>query len=157
MTPNNGYTGTVGFSVTSNPTIANACYTVTNAAVSGLTPATATVSIITNSANCTAGTTALVSRVPGGSPAPLGVALAGLLAIGFVGRRSRGLKSLVALAFVAVAAMGISGCGSGTVTTPPIAVPTTYAAKGSYTIVVQGTDSVNASNTQFTTFVMTVQ
>ena len=52
----------------------------------------------------------------------------------------------------------MSGCGSGTVVAPPITVtPTGYVAKGAYTIVVQGTDSVNASNTAYATFTLTVQ
>ncbi len=173
VTPSNGYTGTVGFAVSANPTIANACYTVTNATVSGTTAATATLSIITNQANCTTGTTTLLRHPLGAaaiasgdtpphtparrSPAPVGLALAGLLGIGFIGRRSRGLKSIVAVALLALAGFGISGCGSGTVTASPISASTTYATKGAYTIVLQGTDSANGSNTQFTTFTLTVQ
>ena len=83
--------------------------------------------------------------------------MAGLLAVGFLGRRSRGLKSLVAVLLLAVAASGVSGCGSGTVTASPIAAQTNYVAKGSYTIVVQGTDSANSANTGYATFTLTVQ
>lgn len=170
VTPNNGYTGTVSFTVTANPMIANACYTVTSATVAGAAAATASISIITNSANCTGNVTALAKHplgsgvaanrapagVPGSRGVPVGLALAGLLGLGLVGRRSRGLKSLVAAALLAVAGFGLSGCGSGTVVTSPIATQANYAAKGAYTIVVQGTDAANAGNTAFATFTLTV-
>lgn len=169
VTALNGYTGTVNFTVTANPVIANACYTVTSAGVAGTT-GTGSISIITNQANCTASTTTLfkgkltaANAVPARQPqrpgVPAGLAMAGLLAVGFLGRRSRGLRSLVAVAVLAIAAFGISGCGSGTVTSSPIGTQpaTNYAAKGSYTVVVQGTDSLNSGTTAYATFTLTVQ
>ena len=167
VTPSNGYTGTVNFSVTSNPTLANVCYTATSANVTGAT-ASGTLTIYTNQTSCGSGTTTLVKRAsgmaantapvrtPGRSPAPVGIALAGLLAVGFLRRRSRGLRSLLAVALLGVAGYGLSGCGSGTIVTSTLA-PSTLATKGVYTIVVQGTDSANAANTSFATFTLTVQ
>lgn len=172
VTAANGYTGTVNFTVTASPVISNACYTVTPAAVTGAT-ATGSISIITNAANCTTGTTTLYkgkltasNTMPDApsdrrnrSEVPVGLAFAGLLMLGLVGRRSRALRSLVAVALLAVAAFGLSGCGNGTVTSTNIgsAVVTNYAAKGSYTIVVQGTDSATTSNTAYAQFTLTVQ
>jgi len=177
VTPSNGYTGTVAFTVTTSPLISGACYTAPNATV-GATAATASVTIYTSSTLCPTGAVALLQTgvgkqamttipvQPGQSDSrkelPAGIAVAGLLALGLVGRRSRRLRGLVLVALLAVAGFGISGCGSsstagagitgggGTTTT------TTSAAAGTYTVTVTGEDTTSGQQAT-TTFSLTIQ
>ena len=168
VTPLNGYTGTVAFTVTASPTFANACYTATNATVTGTAPVTTTISINTNQASCGTGIalrkfgTLQASSTPSlplRSPIPVSLALASLVGIGFLGRRSRTVRGLVFAAALTFTGFAISGCGGGVVPnnlpTPP--VPTTFAAVGNYTIVVQGTDTLNPTNTTYASFNLKVQ
>ena len=136
---------------------------------------TATLTIITNGASCgsatalrkygavhafsrTAGSAQSdAPRLPGESPAPFGFALAGLMTLGLAGRRSRSMRGLVLVGVLAAMGFVLSGCGSGTVTPNNLPTPTAYAATGAYTILVQGTDTVTAANTAYTSFTLKVQ
>jgi hypothetical protein len=88
----------------------------------------------------------------GGNPAPLGVAFAGLLLAGFLGRRSRKLRGLAALIVLGAMGLALSACGnnnsiSTTVSDPP---------KGTYTITVTGQDSATATITATSTFTFVI-
>jgi len=85
------------------------------------------------------------------NPLPEGVAFAGLLLIGFLGRRSRKLRGLVAVLLLATAGLAISACGSSTVSTTVTDPP-----KGTYTGTITGNDSVTTSIKATTTFTFVI-
>jgi subtilase family serine protease len=170
ITPANGYTGTVNWSAeTSVPALVDGCYSIANTAVTGTAPVTTTLTVYTDSGQCTAATTTtttssavtanvrrrFASRAPAAGvsavtpakapfgPVPMGVAFAGLLAVGFVGRRSRGVRLLMVAGLFAVLGLGMSGCGGSSSTT----AAGTDATAGVYDITLTGTDSANAAIT----------
>ena len=59
ITPQNGYHGTISWSVVPSATIPSACYSLPNTTVSGSSPVTATLTITTATSTCVAGTTFL--------------------------------------------------------------------------------------------------
>jgi subtilase family serine protease len=166
ITPAGGYAGTVDFTVAVNASSAvltNACYSISNTAVSGTSPVTATLSIATSSASCsgaTAGFTAgkthgfvrLAGQTPASpfTPAPAGLALAGLALAYVGGRRSKKLRLLVYLAMLTAIAGALSGCGSSSTASA------TNAAPGTYTLTITGTDSVTSTITASTTITLTI-
>lgn len=83
------------------------------------------------------------------SPLPEGFALAGLLLIGYLGRKSRNLRNLVMVLALMVAGFAISACGGGS------SAPSN-PAKGTYTITVVGTDTNTKSITNKTTFTFVI-
>ncbi|MGA8727592.1 MAG: hypothetical protein WB608_02495, partial [Terracidiphilus sp.] len=87
-------------------------------------------------------------------PAPFGVAFAGLLLAGFLGRASRKFRTTVGLIALLVVGFAVSACGGGGGggTSAP-----TNPSKGTYTITVTGQDSASATNTANTTFTLTIQ
>jgi subtilase family serine protease len=170
VTPQNGYTGTIAFTVTSSPVVANACFAVPNVTVSGTTAVTAMMTVKTSSSLC--GTGAMIGAIgadrsrdgwwasvfgwTGGNAGRLnlvalsGLALSCIFLVGMVGLRSRRLGLIgAALVFVVVLA-GMSGCGGGGSASSTSANGSVNAAKGTYTLTVTGTDStagVKASGT----------
>jgi subtilase family serine protease len=175
VTPANGYTGTVAITLSSNPLINYGCFSATNANVTGTSAATSTVTINTISTSCGTGAVPLTQKgsgasavlhqpaVPAHSELPAGVAVAGLLALGFMGRRSRRLRGAIAIAVLAVVAgFGLSGCsgtstGTGVVgTTGGTTTTTGTAAKGTYTITVTGEDTTTGQQAT-TSFQLTLQ
>jgi subtilase family serine protease len=162
VTPQNGYTGTIAFTVTSSPAVANACFAVPNVTVSGATAVTAMMTVKTSSALCGAG--AMVGGVGNAHPsgggwwsnvydwtgsgfaqlnlvAVSGLALSCIFLVGLLGLRSRrwGLMG-AALVFVGIVAE-MSGCGGGSSASSTSANGSMNAAKGTYILTVTGTDS----------------
>jgi subtilase family serine protease len=175
ITPAGGYTGTVNLTLTGNPLIADTCFTPASGTVSGTTPAVATVTIYTTSASCTTTSQPLVKGAgassataptpaqPGNHELPAGIAMAGLVAIGFAGRRSRRLRGAIAVAMLAIAGFGLAGCGGGGTATGVIGTGTTTtttttgtAAKGTYTVTVFGEDASTGLQ-ESTSFSLTLQ
>lgn len=181
VTPSGGYTGTVKLSYsTSNDTaLKNLCLfaqtgfdTSGNLVVSGTTAAVGTINVDTKASDCTTsgalgshgmrliphnGVTHAGNQKSNGS-IPGGLAFAGLLLAGILGRSSRKLRGLACVIALAAAAFGLSACGSssggsggggggGGVTNP---------AKGTYTITFTGTDSVTSTNTATGSFTLTI-
>jgi hypothetical protein len=170
VTPQNGYTGTIAFTVTSSPAVTNACFAVPNVNVSGATAVTAMMTVKTSSSLC--GTGAMIGAVGadrsrdgwwanvfgwmGGKYGRLslvavsGLALSCIFLTGLVGLRSRRVGLIgAALVFVAVVA-GMSGCGGGGSAALTSTNGSVNAAKGTYMLTVTGTDStagVKASGT----------
>ena len=167
ITPAGGYTGTIQFSLTGSTSTLNAltntCPTLANAAVTGTSPVTQTLSIDTNAANCVATGSTRKTRHPtiwasgfgsvlSGSNGPLaaGIAFGVLLLAGFVGRSSRKLQWMLGLFLLATLGMVFTGCGgnnNNTVSNP---------AKGTYTLTLTGTDTSSAI-TASTNFTLTIQ
>jgi len=182
LTPAGGYTGTVNLTYTTsnNTALANLCVFagtgVTSSgavAVSSSSPVTASLTFDTNASDCSSSTVAIKSGVrklniraagkttgsrgPAPSPVPsrlpAEVAFAGLLLAGFLGRHSRKFRSTAWVLALAAAGLAMSACGSSSSTTgTTVANP----AKGTYTITMQGADSVTATNTATATFTLTI-
>jgi subtilase family serine protease len=177
VTPANGYTGTVNFTLPTNlGGVANICYT-TPAAVSvtGTAAVSTTFTIYTSASSCsTSGVTALhvasskPPTLPAGpsSPwkqAPIPAALAGMLLIACSRRRSGMLRisgtlaiSLFALGISSFALTGCSNNASGTTSTSTTTTTTTNATPGTYSFVVKGTDNASSSITSSATVSLTV-
>ncbi len=85
-------------------------------------------------------------------PVPAGIAFAGLLLVGFLGRYSRKFSAMAGLVALLAVGLAVSACGGGSTT--PI-TPTTPTATN-YTITVTGTDSASSAITASTTFTFTV-
>lgn len=179
ITPANGYTGTVNWSAeTSVPTLTNGCYNINAVSVPGTAAVTTTLTVYTNEVNCTAATSSAVAspnarrrflpgaaKVAAGMPmrspfhsVPMGIAMAGMLAVGFLGRRSRGVRLLMVAGLFAVLGFGVSGCSSGSMApaqpatgsapAPPATGPASEnATAGVYDITLTGTDSANTAIT----------
>jgi subtilase family serine protease len=180
VTPGGGYTGTVDVSFdTSNDTaLQNLCYEFSpnmnsagdgTVAITGTSAGTTTLSLDANAADCAStaavqksGRHALRSLHPGvvasntaenkkSSPLPMTVAFAGLLLVGFMGRKSRKLRGLAALLLLATVGLAVSACGGGVTNTPYSNPPV-----GTYTVTVTGTDSATSAITQTTTFTFVI-
>jgi hypothetical protein len=177
VTPAGGYTGTVeiAFDTSNDNALGALCYEFTDTlsngdgsvSVSGTSPVTTQLTFDTNAADCaTSGAVRKTgkhavrtmhrtnaSNIPasngGGKITSAGLALAGLLLAGFLGRSSRKFRGLACLLLLmaigmAVSACGGSGNGSTTISDPP---------KGTYTVTLTGQDT-NSSTipTATTTF-----
>jgi subtilase family serine protease len=165
VTPSGGFVGGVALTFSTTSTIVNACYLPGTVTVGGASPASNAITIYTNSTTCpgnasalsrAGGTRASVDSAPHFpmSPLPTGFALAGLLAVGFVGRRSRRLQGVVLIALLAIGGSAIAGCGS---TAAGVSGPPTTAPTGSYTVTVTGVDTATKAKTATTTFTLTIQ
>jgi subtilase family serine protease len=174
VTPVNGYTGTVSWTVTTNYSVAEtACYSISNASVTGSSPTTATLSVTTGGTSCPTGTTPLVrkggtqaaaARLPAQpshqSPAIPALATLGVVSLLFLGRRNRRLPTLLAVVVLAGVGLGLSGCGGGSSSGGGGGGgggggATTY----NYTVTVIGADTTTGSIAANTTlaFTLTVQ
>jgi hypothetical protein len=168
------YTGTVDLTFTSsnNSALTNLCYQFGtqlssgdgSVTVSGTTAVTTTLTFDTNASDCVSAAIAKsgnhamhrfgpvkTSQNNTPSRAPLAVAFAGLLLAGFMGRSSRKLRSLAAVIGLLAIGLGLSACGSSSVSTTVANPP-----KGTYTITVTGQDSTTATITGTTTFTLTI-
>lgn len=161
VTPQNGYTGTVAWTVSSSPALTNGCFSIANATVSGTTAVAATLTINTIASACA--TPALVGAgvdpryIPDGTPSiyrkdptpfaalqvnQASMAIVGLLLVGLLGR-SRRLATLATLCVLAAIGLAAAGCATVGSSAPPASSPT--VAKGSYTISIVGTDTTTTS------------
>jgi len=172
ITPQNGYTGTIAWTVSSSPALTNGCFIIPNTTISGTTAVATTLTVNTVASACP--TPALVGKgvsprsIPDGAPhtnekdlTPFlalqanqaGMAMVGLLFVGLMGRRCRRLATLATLCVLAAIGLAASGC-AGVASTPPPSSPT--AAKGNYAITIVGTDSTTPSITASTSLTLTI-
>jgi len=135
VTPSGGYTGTVDFSLaTSSSYLQNyACYTLSNASVTGTTAVSQTLTVYLGTTTCASVATsgknthafkaASAKQMSANQPHPLrndsGVqaaafSLAGVLLAGLVGWRFRRLRAFAAVALLAVLGFALSGCSGST-------------------------------------------
>jgi hypothetical protein len=170
INPVGGYTGEVlmNYNTSNNTALANLCVYaqyVTNGYASiqvvGTTAETTTITFDTKASDCYAaapvGSTPLrilsgtkISKNNAPNPAPLGVAFAGLLLAGFLGRRSRMFRTMAGVIVLLLATLTVSSCGNSS-NSP------TNPLTGTYTITLTGHDSVTSSITAQTTFTLTIQ
>jgi len=179
VTPSGGYTGTLNLSyATSNDTaLANLCVFAgtgfnndTSVTITGTVAATGQITIDTNAADCASTTGGVVTgrglrmiphagsfraanHPPGNSGRlPAGIALAGLLIAGFLGRSSRKLRQLSCVIALASLGLAFTACGGTSGNTAQIQDP----AKGTYTITFSGTDSTNTALTAQSSFTLVI-
>ena len=174
VTGSNGYSGTVDLNIdfgSSDSSLGNLCYgfgtggsaagiiTVSTANGNGTT----TLLLDTNASDCATADAIKASRMrpfkmhtaphtltsKNGSRGlvPEGMALTGLLAIGYLGRRSRKLRGLVAVLVLATVGMMVSACGGGGGSSGPSNPP-----KGTYTGTISAQDTATSSITGSATF-----
>lgn len=138
ITPQNGYTGTLELAVdfgADNATLKNLCVSFANqnssglgtVAVSGSGAVTTTLLLDTNHSDCSTTAASLKSgvsqfkpavlnhpqRSSNPSPLPAGMTLAGILAMGYFGRRSRLLRNTTAVLALVAIGLTVSACGGG--------------------------------------------
>jgi subtilase family serine protease len=165
VTPKNGYTGTIGWSVSASASLSNACYSISNTTISGSSAVTATLTIDTSASACSSssikGTNvkrkllSVVSTIPDDNERPLSgslaahatAALAGMLfAIAF-GYRPRKPCRLGGVFLMVLVGLALAGCGSSS--------SSSDATKGTYTLTITGTDT-SSSIAATTTMTLTI-
>jgi len=155
ITPQERYAGTISWSVSSSPPLTNGCFSLPNATVSSSGAVTATLSINTSSTACGAvarllDASGLVHAAENREPKspvhgmPFGLTLGGFLFAGVLTSHPGRLRVLAGILLLATLAVGLSGCGGGSSSTPPAPVSHTVAP-GNYTLTVVGTDTSNSS------------
>jgi len=169
ITPQEGYTGTISWAVTSSPKFTNGCFSIANANVSGTTAVTASLSINTTSTACggaamlslpgPTGARAVVSRNFArrvNSPfrgTALGLAMGGLVLAGVFVCRPGKTRAVSGMLLLTALMLGIPACGGGS---PPSVNTNNKVAQGTYTLTVVGTDTTSASISGSTSFSITV-
>jgi hypothetical protein len=172
ITPQNGYTGTIGWSVSSSPSISNACFSLPNATVSDSSAVSATLTIRTSGAACASGavigTQGNMRRTVGAGPVasrrevprtvPSGttqasLGLAGLLLVGIIGFRFRKLGMLAGVFLLVAVGFSVGGCASTSSTPAPVS---SNAPRGTYTVTIVGTDTATATITASTTMTLVI-
>ena len=183
VTPAGGYTGTLNLSyATSNDTaLHNLCVFAgtgfnndTSFTVSGSTAATGQITIDTNASDCASTTGGVVTGrglhlIPRAKRSlkagnnvpkehgrlPAGIAFAGLLIAGFLGRSSRKLRQLACVIALVSLGLAMSACGGGS-STGGGGSQVQDPAKGTYTITFSGTDSTNTALTSQSSFTLVI-
>jgi subtilase family serine protease len=167
ITPQKGYTGTIGWSVSINTSLSNACYSLSDATVSGTSAVTTTMTIYTNSSACASASaqgsngkrlfsggvmrSGIDNRPNSGlSPAKAGMSMGIVLLVGLLGYRPRKFRAYAGVFLIVALSFGISSCGSGSSSS------STNAAKGTYTLTIVGTDTSSSSITASTTMTLTI-
>lgn len=168
ITPQNGYTGTIGWSVSASSSLSNACYSISNVTVSGTSPVTTTMTIYTSESACAnasvKGSNGKRLFISGGmmrsgvnnrptsglNTAKAGMSMGIVLLVGLLRYRPKRFRAYVGVFLIAVLSFGISACGSGSSSS------STNAAKGTYTLTIVGTDTSSSSITASTTMTLTI-
>jgi subtilase family serine protease len=167
ITPQNGYTGTIGWSVSTSLSLSNACYSLSDATVSGTSAVTTTMTVYTSKSACanasakgsngkrlfTGGVmrSGIDNRPNSGfSPAKAGMSMGIALLVGLLGYRPRKFRAYAGVSLIVALSFGISACGSGSSSS------STNAAKGTYTLTIVGTDTSSSSITASTTMTLTI-
>jgi subtilase family serine protease len=183
VTPINGYTGTINWSLSGPSTLSSTttCFNIgtgTNSTttISGTAPVPVTLTIYTSASQCSgaslSGSGSSARRklavsasqaARGRSPARpfspgtgAGVALAGLLFCGLLGGRSRKLRLFLALGVISVVTLSTFGCGSSSSTTTTTTGNQSTTA-GTYVLTLSGADSASAVSSQPVNVTLTVQ
>jgi subtilase family serine protease len=160
VTPAGGYTGTVGFTVSGPSNLADTCYSVASAIVTGTPSVSSTLTINTTEAACATPsarriTVAGMNNATPGRRAfdPRNAWALVLLPFATLARfRRRRWSSTACVVLLAMAGLvALSGCGGGSSTTT-----VEEAAKGTYTLTVTGTDSTTTTLTNSTTLTLTI-
>jgi subtilase family serine protease len=168
ITPQNSYTGTIGWSVSASSSLSNACYSLSDATVSGTSAVTTTMTIYTSESACANASvkgpngrhlfisgSVIRSGIDNHPNSSLNTAKAGmsmgiLLLIGLLGYRPKKFCAHAGVLLIVALSLAISACGSGSSSS------STDAAKGTYTLTIAGTDTSSSSITASTTMTLTI-
>jgi hypothetical protein len=167
VTPQNGYTGTIGWSVSASSSLSNACYSLSDTTVSGTSAVTTTMTIYTSESACAnasvKGSNGKHLFITGGvirseinnrptsglNAAKAGMSMGIVLLVGLLGYRPKKFRAHAGVLLIAALSFGISACGSGSSSS------STNAPKGTYTLTIVGTDT-SSSITASTTMTLTI-
>lgn len=171
ITPMNGYTGTITWSISSSPSLTNGCFSLPATTISGTSAVTAALKIYTSSSACSntsaswpssgrnkfTGATASTYLYGAYDLIPLGTFLwlAGVIFLGWLGygsRRSRISAGFFFLVVVCLAALSCGGSGSSTASSN-----SSNAATGTYIVTVTGTDSASSSISASTSLTLSIE
>jgi hypothetical protein len=173
ITPKNGYTGTIGWTISSSPSLSNGCFSLPNTTVSGSSTVTAVLTVYSSASACSSALvpgTGRSRRFFGTAPSAYGnelhllstshvagacVALAGLLLLGLLGCPRRKLCTLAGV-FLLAACFAAAGCGGSGSGSSSSSSTTSNAPTGTYTVTIVGTDTSSSSITASTTMTLTV-
>ena len=167
ITPENGYTGTIGWSVSTSSSLSNACYSISDATVSGSSAVTTAMTVYTSESACANASakgsngkrlfTGGVMRsgidnhpTSGFNPAKAGMSMGIMLLLGMLGYRPGKFRAYAGVFLIVALSFGISACGSESSSS------STNAAKGTYTLTIVGTDTSSSSITASTTMTLTI-
>jgi len=167
VTPKNGYTGTIEWTIASSASISNACYLISNTTVSSTSAVTASLTIDTSSSACSSssmkGTNGKRMLLRGSSiipndndpPVPGGVIAAhattvveGLLFALILAYCPPKHHSVAGVLLILLCGLALAGCASSS--------SSSNAAKGTYSLTITGTDTATASITASTTMMLTI-
>lgn len=164
ITPQNGFTGTIAWTVTSSPALTNGCFSLPNTNVTGGGPATATLTVYTQASSCSnSALAAPVRRIsaPGARTtarrddpgAPWNdqdsILLAVISLLGLLGLQRGRFAAASRFASLIALTVAVAGCsGSG-------GAPA-KAATGTYTVTIAGTDTANSAKSATTSMTLTV-
>jgi len=168
ITPQNGYKGTVAWTVSSSPVLTNGCFSLPRVTVSGNAPVAVTLTVYTIASACSTSAAAraadrthgILGSIASNNDGPslscfpvcqAAVALVGLLFVGLLSRRSLRLGTLAAFCLLAAVGLGASACAGAASSTSA-----GNAAKGSYSVTIVGTDTASASITASTSITLTI-
>jgi hypothetical protein len=167
ITPENGYTGTIGWAGSSSSTLSDACYELSDAIVSSTSAVTTSMTIYTSSSACSsasavggsgrrhkiAGAPTALKNSAGSQTQLAGIAMAGVLFAGlFVypfARRGL-LESTLLLIAIGLTVSGCGGSGSSSSSS------SSEASAGTYTLTITGTDTSSSTITASTSMTLTI-
>jgi subtilase family serine protease len=166
ITPKNGYTGTLAWTVSTSASLSNSCYSISDTTISGNSAVTTTMTVYTSESACSGAsarkdsgkrrflTENFVARWNDNHPfselntarASLGIAV--LLLVGLLGYGPRNLRACAGVFLLGAFCFGLSSCGSSS--------SSSDATKGTYTLTIVGTDTSSSSITASTTMTLTI-
>ena len=166
ITPKNGYTGTLAWTVSTSASLSNACYSISDTTISRSSAVTTTMTIYTSASACSGAsvrkgsgkrrflTENFVARWNDNHPfselntarASLGIAV--LLLVGLLGYGPRNFRACAGVFLLGAFCFGLSGCGSSS--------SSSDATKGTYTLTIIGTDTSSSSITASTSMTLTI-
>jgi len=148
ISPQNGYTGTIKWTVSSSPTLTNGCVSLPNTTVSSAAAVTVTMTVFTSASSCTS-SSALGSRENHfQSGAVNSVLFASLLSVLLLTYLRQGFPRFPSICLLLLCAVSV-GCGSS-------ADSSSKAERGTYTLTIIGTDASASSITSSTTMTLTI-
>jgi len=168
ITPQNSYTGTIGWSVSASSSLSNACYSISDTTVSGTSAVTTTMTVYTSESSCADASvkgsngkhlfiTGSVMRSginnrpnSGFTTAKAGISIGIVLLVGLLGYCPKKFHAYAGVCLIAALSFGTSACGSGSSSS------STNAPKGTYTSTIVGTDTSSSSITASTTMTLTI-
>lgn len=171
ITPQDGYTGTIGWSVSTSSSFSNACYSISDATVAGTSAVTTTMTVYTSQSACSNASvrgskgkrrfisgSVIASGINNRPFFALSTAMAGMsmvvvLLVGLPGYRPEKFRAYAGVLLLTAFGFGLSACGSGS---SSLSSSSSDATKGTYTLTIVGTDTSSSSITASTAITVTI-